>query len=213
MENNLNIFEALRSWRRETSIKAGVPPYFILSNQTLSNLADFIPETMDELLSVKGIGKMKLETYGEGILKVIKANKTTDNQRFIPEYLSQQVDPETGEFICSESESDERPKVKKIPTHHITFYMFRSGMKISEIAEERGIMERSVEDHLCTCIEEGKMNALPLISTDVIDRIEAYHCMNRDVVSLKEMFLANDGTIPYSSIRFAISHLKSSGGW
>lgn len=213
MENNENIFEALRSWRREASSKAGVPPYFILSNQTLTNIANFIPETMDELLSVNGIGKVKLETYGEDILNVINLNKTPGNQRIAIANDPPVIDPETGEVINLSSNRKQEPKQKRIPTHHISCYMFLSGMTISEIAEERGILERSIEDHLCTCIEEKKLNALTLISSEVIDRIETFHCVNPDITSLKEMFLANDGAIPYSSIRFAISHLKSTGGW
>lgn len=213
MQNNSNIFEALRSWRREASIKAGIPPYFILSNQTLTNIADFIPETPQELLSVRGIGEKKLEAYGQEVLGVIIRNKTPDNQRFVTEEQKSVIDPETGELITIESKEKKESKHGRIPTHHISFYMLMSGMTISEIAEERGIQEHSVEEHLCTCIEERKLNALSLIPTDLVDQVEAYHVKHPDITSLKEIFLFCKEAFPYSSIRFAVSHLKSSGEW
>lgn len=213
IQNNQNIFEALRAWRRDASMKAGIPPYFIFSNQTMANIANFIPLTMEELLSVKGIGTAKSQQYGEDILRIVNLNITVDNQRFIEAGTAPEIDPETGEVISKKEKRSKEPKEKKLPTHHISCYMLKSGLSISEIATERGIQERTVEEHLSTCIEEKRLDATTLITTEVIDRIAAYHRANPGITSLKEIFLAHDKAIPYSSLRFAISHLKSSGNW
>ncbi len=46
--------------------------YHIFTNETLLELVDNRPSTIEELLKVRGIGKKKIEDFGEELLKVIR---------------------------------------------------------------------------------------------------------------------------------------------
>jgi ATP-dependent DNA helicase RecQ len=64
-------FELLRSWRAATAKEQGVPAYVIFHDATLREIATRMPSTVDELSQVNGVGKAKLERYGEQILSTL----------------------------------------------------------------------------------------------------------------------------------------------
>ena len=66
------LWEALRECRRRIADEAGVPPYVIFHDATLQAMVQFQPQTPDELFELSGVGKKKLESYGESFLKVIR---------------------------------------------------------------------------------------------------------------------------------------------
>jgi ATP-dependent DNA helicase RecQ len=68
------LFEILRRKRKELAEGAGVPPYVIFSDKTLSEMAAKVPRTMEDLLRVNGIGKVKLEKYGAVFLELIRTH-------------------------------------------------------------------------------------------------------------------------------------------
>lgn len=67
---NQALFQELRKWRREAANSGNIPPYFIGTDKLLTLLSAFIPQTKEELMQIPGIGKHKLEQYGEAILKI-----------------------------------------------------------------------------------------------------------------------------------------------
>jgi len=64
-------WEALRRWRRETADAEGVPPYVIFHDATLRALLQTRPTTLEALAEVPGIGRHKLERYGERVLAAL----------------------------------------------------------------------------------------------------------------------------------------------
>ncbi len=65
------LYDALVTWRRELARAAAVPPYVILDNKTLKNVATERPRSSDALLALPGIGPVKLERYGAALLEVV----------------------------------------------------------------------------------------------------------------------------------------------
>jgi ATP-dependent DNA helicase RecQ len=65
------VVRRLRSWRLERSREDGVPAYVVLHDATLRELAASQPRTRDELATVKGLGPVKVERYGEELLAVL----------------------------------------------------------------------------------------------------------------------------------------------
>ena len=62
----------LEAWRRETAAAEGTPAYIVFSNDTLAKIAAAEPQTLDELGTVKGVGPVKLERYGEAVLRLVR---------------------------------------------------------------------------------------------------------------------------------------------
>jgi DNA helicase II / ATP-dependent DNA helicase PcrA len=67
------LFEALRTWRTTKAKADKVPPYIIMSDQTLRALCAKRPTSLVLMSRVAGIGPTKLENYGEELLAVIQA--------------------------------------------------------------------------------------------------------------------------------------------
>lgn len=66
------LFESLRKFRRELASSRGVPPYIILGDRALREVARSRPQTLVELREVYGIGDKKLADFGEGLLQVVR---------------------------------------------------------------------------------------------------------------------------------------------
>jgi ATP-dependent DNA helicase RecQ len=65
------LFEALREARRALAAEAGVPPYVIFHDSTLREIAAVRPATLDALARVNGVGRTKLERYGDAMLAAV----------------------------------------------------------------------------------------------------------------------------------------------
>jgi ATP-dependent DNA helicase RecQ len=69
---NSGVFEALRTWRRDMAKEHGVPAYTIFHDSTLHELAGRLPQSLDELRNISGIGATKLERYGTALLDLMQ---------------------------------------------------------------------------------------------------------------------------------------------
>lgn len=70
------LFEKLRSLRLEFARKQALPPFMIFSDKTLKDMCVRIPTNSQEFLAVSGVGKVKLEQYGESFINEIKEYQT-----------------------------------------------------------------------------------------------------------------------------------------
>jgi ATP-dependent DNA helicase RecQ len=66
------LFEEMRSLRSQLAQEKNLPPYVIFSDKTLMELAEKQPQTSLEFLQIKGVGKSKLDNYGEQFLALLK---------------------------------------------------------------------------------------------------------------------------------------------
>ena len=62
----------LRSWRRDEAAKAGKPAFFVLSDATLRAVVLDAPRTLNDLMSISGIGPRKADLYGAAILALCR---------------------------------------------------------------------------------------------------------------------------------------------
>ena len=69
---NGDVFEALRSWRREVAKEHGVPAYTVFHDSTLHEIAERLPRSAAELRAISGIGATKLTRYGAALLELIQ---------------------------------------------------------------------------------------------------------------------------------------------
>ena len=66
-----SLYERLRLLRKSFADKQNVPAYVVFGDATLIEMAAKRPRTSDDLLEVNGVGKAKLERYGEAFLEAI----------------------------------------------------------------------------------------------------------------------------------------------
>jgi ATP-dependent DNA helicase RecQ len=70
-----DLFQALRTWRRDEAQERGVPPYVIFSDRTLREVARVRPTTRTELRGIYGIGDAKMEAFAEALINVVTSTE------------------------------------------------------------------------------------------------------------------------------------------
>lgn len=136
LQENSELFEQLRQWRKNIATAENVPPYVIFSDKTLREISKVIPLSEEEMLQISGVGEQKLRKYGEDLLLFL--------QPFAKE-----------KEVIVEKKSEVKLRDTKIPSHHISFDRFQSGLTIEEIAKERECSIETVLTHMEKCAEEG----------------------------------------------------------
>ena len=66
------LIEKLKTLRRELADEAHVPAYIIFSNATLIDMCRILPTNDEEFIGVSGVGKQKLQKYGDRFISLIK---------------------------------------------------------------------------------------------------------------------------------------------
>ena len=68
------LWEALRACRKRLADARNVPAYVIFPDATLAAMIALRPTNRDELLAISGVGKAKLEKFGDAFLAVLNAS-------------------------------------------------------------------------------------------------------------------------------------------
>lgn len=74
-----DLLRELKALRRKLAEQKNVPAYVVFSDATLIDMCKKLPATEEDLLEVSGVGKTKLEWYGEAFLQVLRQYRARDN--------------------------------------------------------------------------------------------------------------------------------------
>lgn len=138
------LFEELRSLRTVLAHADDVPPYQVFTQKSLYEMCEFLPRTSKELRVIKDIGKLRLEKYGEEILRVIN------------EYC------ETNDIVAKEPVI--KPRANS--SAQTSYELFKSGKNMSEIAKERNLTIGTIEGHLIKYLITGEVKITDLMSEE-----------------------------------------------
>ncbi len=70
------LFERLKDWRLRVSRAISKPAYTVLTDQTLRDVAVAQPKTLRQLGVIRGIGAVKLDSYGPQVLAIVRGEDT-----------------------------------------------------------------------------------------------------------------------------------------
>jgi ATP-dependent DNA helicase RecQ len=138
MENEL--FEKLRTTRRKLAEKEQVPPFVVLSDASLTELASYLPQNSHELLGISGFGKVKVEKYGEDFLRVITAYCLEKQLRTRMHYKQRRNFTNPRKVTDTKKES---------------FDLYQEGKTIEEIANIRSLTANTILTHLAAYVGQG----------------------------------------------------------
>lgn len=65
------IFKELKAYRLTKSREENIKPYFIYNNNQLKDLISKIPTNIEELQEISGFSEIKVNKYGEDILRIV----------------------------------------------------------------------------------------------------------------------------------------------
>ena len=74
-EASARAFDLLRSFRDRA--RDGKPAYTVFDDKTLAAIASTLPVDQAELARVKGVGPAKLDRYGDDVLELVAAARST----------------------------------------------------------------------------------------------------------------------------------------
>ncbi|MDA0769970.1 MAG: DNA helicase RecQ [Chloroflexi bacterium] len=127
------LFDKLRELRRKMATERNVPPYVIFGDTTLQQMAHFVPQSLEGLARISGVGTVKLEEMGEEFLSLITAHARMNH-------------------LQERSNRNSRRPARRVnrdgSTYDLTRQLVAQGLSLNDIASRRGISEGTVLSHL-----------------------------------------------------------------
>ena len=189
---DMDLFEILRSLRKEIADSYHVPPFVIFSDVSLKQMSIYYPDDVDSMSKISGVGNFKLEKYGAAFIKAIQDYKILHDIRSSkrPSKLDTKATP-------------------KEDTRMISYELYtKEGKSIKEIAEMRGLKTRTIEQHLLDCYEQNmEINLEKDIHTDLKDIIYVA-IKNWNTDKLRDLKDALPENVTYFDIRYYLIQME-----
>ncbi len=160
------LFEQLRTLRTQIAAREGVPPYLVLGDVSLQQLAGYLPQTAEDLEKISGFGEVKIEKYGKQFLNIVldycEVNRLHSKMN----------------LKSSSNKSSKKTSSKKIKstapteTKMQTLYLFRAGKSVTDIATSRKLAISTIEGHLADFIQSGEIKVTEIVEPPKITKIK-----------------------------------------
>ncbi|MEX2216186.1 MAG: DNA helicase RecQ [Phycisphaeraceae bacterium] len=189
------LFEELRKWRKGVADERRVPPYVIMEDSTLMELASVRPTTLDVLRAVRGIGDKRMTDFGAAITRLIDAwcerHHISTNER-----------GETSVVIpVSKRPSEARQRA---------FDLFAKQQPLEHVAAKISRAPSTTAQYLIEWIHQAQPKAVdPWVDPETYKQVLA--AMSEDG-RLKPVFEKLGGAVPYETIRIVIAHQRAHAG-
>ena len=154
------LYKRLSQWREDVAAEQGQQAWEVVSNTTLLELVTFLPTNEQNLLNIKGIGKVKLKRFGEAIAKIIGTYGRQEN-----------VATDLGS-------SPDAPRPPSPDTKFTSLDMFEAGKSIKEIAGIRNLACGTIEGHLAFHVAAGRLDIGRVLDPEKISDIAQFFTRN-----------------------------------
>lgn len=184
------LYSELKNWRTMIAEENEYDEYMILPYKAMTELTKYLPVTLAELRTIKGIGNKKIQQFGSDIIEIISSYCERNNIE----------KPEIEIKV-------EKLKNNKINSKKLSFDLFKTGKNIDEIAAERNMVRTTIEGHLSYFIGTGELSVFEFLTKDKVNIIT--ECFNKlQTKSLAEIFTALKGKYGYGELRLVLKHLE-----
>ncbi len=191
------IFQILKDWRAAKAGEAGVPHYQILHQNVLIQIAATLPDSPAALMSIEGIGKRLFKRYGKDLLALVSSYR---QKHRLCEPARQAVTADSNLRA-----KDGRPVA--IDTKQVTYDLFKKGLTVAQVAQERGLAPSTIEGHLVCFVETGRIDIGRLLTEEklkIIDR-QMMEMKDKPLGHIKQVLGEN---YSYGEIRLVQAHRK-----
>jgi len=193
------LLDELKLARRDIALNDNVPPYIILSDATLVDMATYLPQSLDELRMISGFGDVKLARYGREFLVPVK---NYCSKHGLSSKIKQKQPKRERKTTRGEKNGG-----KANATQQETYDLYKSGISITEIASLRNLSPITIEGHLSFFIEQGELDVETVVKKEKIPAIQdAVEKYGDDKLSPLKEILGDDYS--YGEIKAVISWMK-----
>ena len=195
------LLKTLRELRGDMADHEHVPAYNIVSDNTLLELATYLPHDFDELKRISGFGDYKVSRYGAGFIKVIK------------EHAAEHGLQSKMALKAQKRERKERSaKPATTSTMQVTLNLFNEGLGVREIAVQRNLAPSTVESHLAAYVATGDIDIKRLVPQSKMQPIlDAIKATGQAFASKPIKDLLGD-EYSYGEIRMVLEYYKKNNG-
>jgi len=152
--HNPDLYALIKNWRDAKAHENNLSHYMVLPLKTMRALSNQVPTTTEELKMIHGLGRKKLENYGSELLELIN-DYNKDHKLNV-------VRPEP----------DPLPKKEpKIPTHEISFNLWKQYKDVEKVAQERGFVYSTILKHLSHYVGNGSLDINELVDSQKVKTI------------------------------------------
>lgn len=189
-----DLYGELKQWRNFVADENDLPHYLVIQLVSMREICNLLPLTSKNLLKIKGIGKVKLEEYGEDILEITRRYAAKHN-------LTSAFDSQQELDIQQVKKTTQSVTVLK------SLKLFKQGMTVKEIAEERSLTEETIMGHLAKCIPAGDVSINQLIEAEKLQRALDYfeQAKTNDLSPAKEFF---GDDFSWNELRLVATYLR-----
>jgi len=192
------LFQTLKDWRSRKAKEDEVAHFQVLHQQVLLQIVACLPGNTVDLLKINGVGKKTIEKYGEELVKLVLAYREKHG-------IEKVVLPEPEKL--PEKNIPAKDAAPPISTKQTSFDMFNSGLTIARIAQERGLVQSTIEGHLSFFLEKGELDINKLLSPEKQQAIEKELATDHNN-SLSEVKNALGADYSYGEIKMMLAYQK-----
>jgi ATP-dependent DNA helicase RecQ len=194
LDYDLTLFKILKGLRQDMADYESVPAYAIVSDNSLTELATFLPQSFDQLKQISGFGDYKVSRYGAAFLKAVK--EFTAEHKLEPKMHFKKVKRE---------KKERTKKPEKDSTQQVTLNLYNEGLSVAEIAGQRRLSPITIEGHLAEFVASGQLEATKLVPREKLEQVLATIRATGQEVAAKPIkdILGDDFT--YGEIRIGLA--------
>lgn len=182
------LFARLRQIRKTLADEAGVPPYVIFSDKTLVEMSVYYPQVQESLLTMSGVGQVKLRHYGDVFLSEIRT------------YCRKHDLQERVKYSAREKSDQNR-------RYMIVGEMYNAGESIESLSKRYQVQPSTILNHLARFVSAGNplkngndlQTQTSLSPKEQQKALSAFEKLGTDF--LKPVFDELKGTISYDELK------------
>ncbi len=197
------LYYQLLSLRNEICDPENIPIYLVAGSKTLTEMADYLPQTENELLRITGFGPAKVQKYGYRFLEII-CKYTAENK--LDSLMSDKVISERKERKAKAENAEKKEKKAKGDSHRQTLEMYRNGKSIEEIASERNLASSTICSHLAVYTVSGLLNIDNFISEEKRQRALELYNSTSEIGSITDLL---SPVLTRNEISFFLSWMRN----
>jgi ATP-dependent DNA helicase RecQ len=144
LDFNTELFEILRSLRKDMALKLNVPPFVIFGDASLQEMSFYLPPDKNSFSKISGVGEKKLKQFGEIFLASI--NKFAALNKLTP---------------IEKNENLPEPAIIKIKMQRPVYYLKTRELLIKKtplerIAKHQDVAPGTIINHIEKLIDAGE---------------------------------------------------------
>ncbi|MFQ5561395.1 MAG: helix-turn-helix domain-containing protein [Nitrospinota bacterium] len=150
------------------------------------------------MIKIKGVGKSTIKKYGD---EIVAMTTSYCEEHGIDEDERPEIKP------AVKMDKSKPKKTGRVDTKKVSFELFKTGLTLSQIAKERGLVKSTVQGHMAFFVEKGTVEIDKVLPPEKRKTIEK-KLGEQKGDSLADIKQALGADYAYSEIKMVQAHQK-----